>query len=159
MRRREGRAATSCPSCPSCPRKNTSTSLMLYNRGALATGRTPNLIGLLGHLGQRGHYLQGIIPAALSSLVIRRSSAFINLTRETWAADRRPCLVLAAATRALPSAVLGPVLLPPCIRQRFFSLMAGFWQSFPLRVLARQRWPGQLGPSRLAFCLKERNIY
>ena len=73
----------------------------------------------------------------------------MNLIRETWAADRRPCLVLAAATRALPSAVLGPVLLPPCIRQRFLSLMAGFWQGVPLRVLARQRWPGQLGPSRV----------
>ena len=31
------------------------------------------------------------------------------------------------------------LLLPPCIRQRFLSLTAGFWQGVPLRVLARQR--------------------
>ncbi len=49
-----------------------------------------------------------------------------------------PCFVRAFATRARPSAVLGPVLLPPCMRQRPFC-MAGPLHGQPCRVFAPQR--------------------
>ena len=88
-------------------------------------------------------------PSRLSSYVIRRNSAWIYRTFSAWALDRRPCLVLAAATRALPSAVLGPVDLPPCIRHLLRSVTTGFWQGVPWRVLARHLCPGQWGPSRV----------
>ena len=87
----------------------------------------------------------------LSSYVIRLRSALIALTRATWAWDRRPCFVCAAAARAMPSAVRGPVDLPPCNLHRFLPLMAGFLHGDPLRVLAPQRWPGQSGPKRVAW--------
>ncbi len=102
----------------------------------------------LTHLGS---YRQGINPCLLSSYVIRLSSTLIAFTRATWALDRRPCFVCAAAARALPSGVRGPVDLPPCSLHRFLPLMAGFLQGVPLRVLAPQRWPGQLGPKRVAW--------
>jgi hypothetical protein len=63
--------------------------------------------------------------------------------------DRRPCFVRAAATRALPSGVRGPVDFPPCNLHRLRSLMAGFWRGVPLWVLARHLWPGQWGPRRV----------
>jgi hypothetical protein len=66
------------------------------------------------------------------------------LTLSTWALDRRPCLVCAAMERALPSAVRGPVDLPPCSLQRLRSLMAGFWHAPP--ALALFRGPRTLSP-------------
>ena len=62
------------------------------------------------------------------------------------ALDRRPCFQCAAAIRALPSGVLGPVDRPPCSRQRVLPLSGGFWQAVPLRVLASHLWPGHSGP-------------
>ena len=62
--------------------------------------------------------------------VTRRSSARI-------AAVRCPWMVRAAAIRARPSAE-GPVLAPPCMRQRPFFI-AGARQGQPARVLAPQR--------------------
>ena len=102
----------------------------------------------LTHLGS---YRQGINPSRLSSYVSRRSSALIALTFSTCSLDRRPCLVCAAIVRALPSGVLGPVLLPPCNLQRVRPPMAGFWQSVPRRVLAKHLVPGQPGPKRVAL--------
>jgi len=83
--------------------------------------------------------------------VICLSSELIALTFARWALDRRPCFVFAAATRALPSGVRGPVLRPPCSLQRFRPPMAGFWQSVPRRVLAKHLVPGQPGPNRVAM--------
>ena len=81
----------------------------------------------------------------------RLSSALISLTLATWALDRLPCVVFAATTRALPSGVFGPLLLPPCIRQRSRLFIAGFSQAVPWRVLAKQRWPGHLAPKRVSL--------
>jgi hypothetical protein len=50
----------------------------------------------------------------------------------------RPWIVRAFRIRASPSAVLGPVLLPPCIRQRPFGI-AGCRHGCPLRIRAPQR--------------------
>ena len=93
--------------------------------------------------------LQGSNPARLHSRMTRLSSAFRALTRATCALDRRPCFVCAAMERALPSGVRGPVLLPPCSRQRDRPFSAGFWQGLPFRFLAKQRLPGQSGPKRV----------
>jgi hypothetical protein len=65
-----------------------------------------------------------------SMATIRRSSVISPLYR--------PWIVRAARIRASPSAVLGPVLLPPCIRHREF-LIAGDRHGLPLRVRAPQR--------------------
>jgi len=65
-----------------------------------------------------------------------RSSAHICLRASVKALDRRPCFQCAAAIRALPSGVLGPVDSPPCSRQRVLPLSGGFWHAVPLRVLA-----------------------
>ena len=59
---------------------------------------------------------------------------------------RRPCVVEARRIRSTPSAVLGPVLSPPCSRHRPFR-MAGHWHGVPRRVLAshlgaREKSPG-----------------
>ena len=40
--------------------------------------------------------------------------------------------------RASPAAVLGPVLVPPCIRHRPL-VIAGDWHGVPVRVCAPQR--------------------
>jgi hypothetical protein len=54
------------------------------------------------------------------------------------ARDRRPCFQLATRLRSFPSGVRGPVLMPPCIRQRPFGI-AGDWHRVRLRVSAPQR--------------------
>ena len=50
--------------------------------------------------------------------------------------ERRPCLNCAAAILARPSAVLGPVLAPPCKWQRPFCELPARWQTPPERVFA-----------------------
>ena len=92
---------------------------------------------------------QGINPPRFSSYVIRSSSVLMLLIKATRAMDRRPCLVLAAMTRAFPSAVLGPVLLPPCSWHRVLFLRAGLRQADPRRVLAPHLIPGQWSPNRV----------
>jgi len=77
----------------------------------------------------------------------RRSSALICRTFSICALDRRPCRQWPAATRALPSGVMGPMERPPCILHLLRSVTTGFLQAVPWRVLARQRWPGHWGPS------------
>jgi hypothetical protein len=59
-------------------------------------------------------------------------------------------MVRAAATRARPSGVRGPVLVPPCMRQRPFFI-AGPLQGHPRRVLAPQRGAALGLPRRLPF--------
>src|SRR5689334_15630613 len=66
-------------------------------------------------------------------------------------------MVRARRMRSIPSAVLGPVLAPPCIRHLPFAI-AGPLHAFPLLVRAPQRgacnrplphlYRSQLGPSR-----------
>ena len=48
--------------------------------------------------------------------------------------------------RALPAAVRGPVLNPPCSRQRFLPIIGGFWHAVPRRVRAPQLWLWRSGP-------------
>src|SRR4029450_2776365 len=50
--------------------------------------------------------------------------------------------------RSIPATVLGPVLSPPCSRQRPF-FMAGHWQGVPFRVLAPHRWALLKSPTAL----------
>ena len=75
--------------------------------------------------------------ATIALRAARRSWAIIRRSSTISALDR-PCLVLAAFTRARPSAVRGPVDGPPCIRQRPFGI-AGAQHGIPLRVRAPQR--------------------
>jgi hypothetical protein len=62
---------------------------------------------------------------------VRRRAAWLSAV---W----KPCVVLAALILARPSGVRGPVLAPPCMRQRPL-LIAGAWQGQPVRVFAPQR--------------------
>ena len=52
--------------------------------------------------------------------------------------------------RAIPSGVLGPVLRPPCSRQRPFGI-AGHMQGVPRRFLAPQRAAFEKSPEGLPF--------
>jgi hypothetical protein len=96
-------------------------------------------------------------PPAIASRSISRSSA--RISRPTCALCRasarfsfvnRPCVVCAAAIRARPSSVRGPVDLPPCRVQRPVCFTAGRWQGVPALVRAPQRSPDQSGPKRVA---------
>ena len=53
----------------------------------------------------------GPLPCQMPSPVIRLSSTLTALTRATRDLNHRPCFMLAAMTRAFPSAVRGPVEL------------------------------------------------
>ena len=70
-----------------------------------------------------------------------------RLAMEAWL--YRPCLVCDARMRSMPSAVRGPVLLPPCILHRPF-FMAADRQGEPARVLRRiaGRCPNSPGARR-----------
>ena len=110
----------------------------------------------------------GISPASTICCSICRN--FAATRRPTaaawrWAASLSfvclPCLRLASEMRCKPRWVLGPVDWPPCNWQRVLPLRAGLRQAVPRRVLAPQRWPGQVGPNcqgipflRLKFALK-----
>lgn len=77
--------------------------------------------------------------AAASSTCPRRKTA---ITRRSWArawTPWRPWMVRAVRRRARPSAVRGPVLRPPCMRQRSLPRMAGARQGQPARVRATAR--------------------
>jgi hypothetical protein len=52
--------------------------------------------------------------------------------------------------RSIPSAVLGPVLQPPCIRQRPFGI-AGDWHGDPRRVFAPHRGALEKSPGGFPF--------
>ena len=79
-------------------------------------------------LGTSYHTAAIVLRAARFSMA-RRSSIISAL--------RPPCIVRAWRIRSIPAAV-GPVLLPPCIRQRPFGI-AACRHRFPLRVCAPQR--------------------
>jgi len=80
---------------------------------------------------RRAYHTAAIVPrAARFSMAISRRSSSIS-------ALRPPCIVRASRIRSIPAAV-GPVLLPPCIRQRPFG-MAACRHELPLRVFALQR--------------------
>jgi hypothetical protein len=79
-------------------------------------------------------------PTLASALASARAS-FVN----------RPCVVLAATMRAMPSLVLGPVLLPPWFGHRPVRATAGRWHGSPPLVLAPQRLPCQSAPKRVSL--------
>ena len=66
-----------------------------------------------------------------SSVIARRSSIV--------AAQRPPWIMRAALQRAKPSAVRGPVDLPPWSLQRFLPFIAGARHASPVRVFAPHR--------------------
>jgi len=57
-------------------------------------------------------------------------------------------MVRAVRSRAIPSAVRGPVLRPPCMRQRNLPWIAGARQRQPLRVLAPRGSSPRAGSAR-----------
>ena len=65
-------------------------------------------------------------------------AATASLRLAIVSAEYRPCFQFAFRLRASPSGVRGPVLAPPCIRQRPF-LMAAPLQEPPRRVRAPHR--------------------
>ena len=65
-------------------------------------------------------------------------------------AEYAPCFQFARIERASPISVRGPVLVPPCIRQRPFCI-AGPLQAVPFRVLAPQRGAVLGSPTGLPF--------
>jgi hypothetical protein len=65
-------------------------------------------------------------------------------------AEYSPCFVFARRIRSIPSAVLGPVLNPPCILHLPFSI-AGPLQRVCLRVLAIHRGAARKSPGGLLF--------
>src|SRR5262245_21025484 len=65
-------------------------------------------------------------------------------------AVRAPCTRRLARTRARPSAVRAPVLLPPCRRQRPLA-MAGWRQAQPARVCAPQRGAARKSPEEVPW--------
>ncbi len=82
--------------------------------------------------------------ASATRRLISRRIAAPALRSATASAERLPCLQFALRQRSRPSGVRGPVLLPPCIRQRPFGI-PGPKQGVPRRVLAPHRgvacWP------------------
>ena len=73
-----------------------------------------------------------------------------NLASRFAFAEYRPCFQLTSAERAKPASVRGPVLAPPCIRQRPLR-MAGPLQGVPFRVLAPHRGAVLGSPVGLPF--------
>ena len=65
-------------------------------------------------------------------------------------AENLPCFQLARRERSNPAAVRGPVLAPPCIRQRPLCI-AGALHSSPFRVLAPHRGAVLGSPVGLLF--------
>jgi len=100
-----------------------------------------------GHHGRRcgvfAHRSPAIASNMPSSVVVadRSSSRSARMAcraarrRAIDAAEYRPCFVRATRMRAIPSGVLAPVDMPPCILHRSF-FMAADRQGLPLRVLA-----------------------
>ena len=88
--------------------------------------------------------------ALTSALICLRTSA-LRLASARFSFVSRPWVVCSAASRALPSSVLGPVLAPPWSLQRPTGSLAGLWQSVPLRVRASHLVPGQFGPKRVCW--------
>ena len=81
---------------------------------------------------------------------VRRDWSLASRRRaRTWA-ERAPCFQRARRLRASPAGVRGPVLRPPCIRQRPFG-MAGWRQEPPQRVWAPHRGAARKSPERLPF--------
>ena len=66
-------------------------------------------------------------------------SALRRRNSRSASAEYDPCFHRARLLRASPSAVRGPVLFPPCSRQRRFPRTAGPWQGGPRRVRAPHR--------------------
>jgi hypothetical protein len=91
--------------------------------------------------------------SAISSRQRRRDSASMARVSREYT----PCFHRARRLRARPVAVRGPVLVPPCIRQRPFA-MAGPRQAVCLRVLAPQRGAFEGSPGGLPFLSHPRRV-
>ena len=81
---------------------------------------------------------QAAIVRALSAAVLacpRR--ACLRASRASR--EKPPCFHLARRLRASPSAVRGPALIPPCIRQRRLPRIADARHGLPARVIAPHR--------------------
>ena len=85
----------------------------------------------------------------------RRDRSRKNRRRAIASLVNLPCRRFARRERSFPSGVRGPVLFPPCRRQRPFFI-AGAWQGVPRRVLAPQRGAFEGSPTGLPF-LRNRN--
>ena len=84
-----------------------------------------------------------------NSFISRNFSALILRSSRV----SQPCTVFPAAQRFWPSAVIGPLLLPPCILQTCLPLTAAFLHCSCDRLdLAWQRGAGVFLPKRL-MCL------
>ena len=62
-----------------------------------------------------------------------RIAALASRRAAIISADRSPCRHRARRLRSRPSIVRGPVLAPPCSRQRPFGIAAA-WQGLPVRL-------------------------
>src|SRR5215470_14710793 len=85
----------------------------------------------------------------------RRPWARAAARRARTGAEYPPWVRRARRQRSRPSAVRGPVLRPPCIRQRPF-FMAGWRQEQPARVRAPQRGAARKSPDRAPFLRRPR---
>jgi len=85
----------------------------------------------------------------------RRRQARAAPRNAAISAERAPCRQPARRLQARPSAVRGPVLAPPCIRQRPFGI-AGPRQAPPARVRAPQRGAARKSPGGLPFFSRPR---
>jgi hypothetical protein len=94
--------------------------------------------------------------AASSARRSRRTCAASRLS-PIAAVDLRPCFQLARRIRSMPSGVRGPVLVPPCIRQRPLRI-AGPRHLPPCRVFAPQRGPEWKSPGGLPFFSHPRRL-
>ena len=89
------------------------------------------------------------------TLRTRRSRARAAQRKALTSAEQTPCFQRARRLRANPSGVRGPVLRPPCRRQRPLG-MAGWRHSPPQRVWAPQRGAARKSPGRLPFFSRPR---
>jgi hypothetical protein len=87
--------------------------------------------------------------ARISDRTSRVASRALRRSSIAWAL-LRPCFHRALRDRSSPSGVLGPVLSPPCIRQRPLGI-AGPLQGVPRRVLAPHRLAFRKSPGGLPF--------
>ena len=125
----------------------------VFGRGA---GRLPP-VRRAGSSDARAWRISGATASSDRSAATKAQSTRarrVNADRRAWnardSALYRPWIVRAATIRAFPSAVLAPVLPPPCMRHRPFFI-AGPRHGQPRRVRAPQRGAALGLPCRLPF--------
>ena len=93
---------------------------------------------------------------SISSSLLRSNSRTCRLSAKA-SLQYSPCFHFAMRQRASPSAVRGPVLLPPCIRQRPFAI-PGAAHRVPRRVFAPQRGAVLGSPAGFPFLSQPRRF-